>query len=172
MIEQYLKPNVQRGAILNAVIGTVLGILSLIPLLGCLLLPVTCVIALLLPFVTGWLVAQWGRTMPMSTVSTPLSIRSDSPYATPAVDGAVAAGLGALVSGLIIWIVSVLCGGLFAIAGSAGDLSQAGSAATGLVFGAVGGFVSLVVTTMVAAIAGAIGGVLYILFTARPATTA
>jgi hypothetical protein len=172
MIDQYLKPNVKRGAILSAIIGTLIGILSAIPLLGCLLLPVTCIIALLLPFVTGWLVAQWGRTLPMGTMTTPFSIKSDSPYATPALDGAVAAGIGALISGLIVWVCGLLFAGLFATTGIAGDPGSAGSSASGLVIGAVGGVVSVIVTTIVAAIAGAIGGIIYIVFSSSRTRTA
>lgn len=165
MIDQYFKPNVKRGAIYDAVIGVVLGILTLIPVLGCLLSPLTCVIGLLLPFAIGWLVAQWGRTMSMT--ATPLSISSGSPYATPAVDGAVAAGAGHLVSGLIVLVLNLLFSGLFASLGAAGSPGDAGSAAAGIAVGGAAGIFGVIVTTIVAAVAGAIGGVLYVVFSQR-----
>src|SRR5512135_1303908 len=102
MIDQYLKPNVKQGAIYGAIIGIVIGIISLVPLLGCIALPLTCVISLLLPFGIGYFVAQWGTSPSVSMVKTPLAVQSSSPYATPAVDGAVAAGLASLVSGIIV----------------------------------------------------------------------
>jgi hypothetical protein len=108
MIDQYLKPNVKQGAIYYGIVAIVLGIVSLIPVLNCIALPVTCLVALLLPFAIGWLVAQWGTSSTMAMVKTPLAVQSTSPYATPAVDGAVAAGTAA--AGLAI-------GGAFGIVG-------------------------------------------------------
>lgn len=170
MINQYLKPNVQRGAIYYAIVGIVLGIISLIPILNCIALPVTCVVALLLPFGIGWFVAQWGTSSGMAMVKTPLAVQSSSPYATPAVDGAVATGIGALVSGIIVWIAGLIFGGIFATIGAA-NAGEAGQAAAGLAIGGAVGIVGVVFQVIIAAIAGAIGGVLYIVFSQRKTTT-
>lgn len=165
MIDRYLKPNVKRGAIYDAVAVAVLGILTAIPLLGCLVSPLTCLIGLVLPFAIGWLVAQWGQTMPSGI--TPLSVSSTSPYTTPAVDGAVATGVGHLVGGLVSLIIGLLFSGLFTSISAASDPSSVGGAAVGLAFGAAGGIVGLIIGAVIAAIAGAIGGVLYVLFSQR-----
>lgn len=169
MIDQYLKPNVKRGALYYAIIATVLGILMLIPLLNCLVAPLACVVGLILPFATGWFVAQWGATM--LPRATPLAIQSTSPYATPAVDGAIATGAGSLVSGIIIWIVSTLLGGAIAMLGAAAG-GNTPSAAVGSMLGAAGGLLGIVFGVIVAAIFGAIGAVIYLLYTSRNASTA
>ena len=170
MIDQYLKPNVKRGAIYYGIVGIVLGIVSLIPILNCIALPVTCVVAVVLPFAIGWLVAQWGSAPTMAMVKTPLAIQSTSPYATPAVDGAVAAGVGALVAGIIVWIVGLIFGGIFATVGAA-NAGEAGTAAAGLAVGGAVGIVGVVFQVIIAAIAGAVGGVLYIVFSQRKTAT-
>lgn len=167
MIDQYLKPNVKRGAIYYAVISIVLGIVMLIPLLNCVAAPVACIVGLLLPFATGWLVAQWGRTM--TVTATPLAIQSTSPYATPAVDGGVAAGVGALASGIVVWIVSLLFSGLFAGLSSLSGSESAGGAALGVAIGGAAGIVGIIFGTVLAAIFGAIGGALYVIFNQRQA---
>jgi hypothetical protein len=161
MIDQYLKPNVKRGAIYYAVVAIVLGIISLIPVLGCIALPVTCIAALLLPFAIGWLVAQWGSTGTMAMTTTPLAVKSDSPYATPAVDGAVATGVGALVSGVIVWIAGLILSGLFATVTSA-NAGEAGQAAAGLAVGGAFGIIGIIFGVIIAAVAGAIGGAIYV----------
>jgi hypothetical protein len=171
MIDQYLKPNVKQGAIYYGIVAIVLGIVSLIPVLNCIALPVTCVVALLLPFAIGWLVAQWGTSSTMAMVKTPLAVQSTSPYATPAVDGAVAAGVGALVAGIIVWIASLIFGGIFATVGAA-NAGEAGTAAAGLAIGGAVGIVGVVFQVIVGAIAGAIGGVLYVVINQRKATAA
>ncbi len=167
MIDQYLKPNVKRGAIYDAVISLVIGVLSLIPLLGCIVAPVTCLVGLILPFAIGWFVAQWGRTMPATP--TPLSVSSTSPYATPAVDGAVAAGAGHLVGGLLTLVISLLFSSFFATLG-ASSAGEAGRAAAGLAIGAAGGVIGWIFGAIIAAIAGAIGGALYVLYSSRQST--
>ncbi len=171
MIDQYLKPNVKQGAIYYGIVAIVLGIVSLIPVLNCIALPVTCLVALLLPFAIGWLVTQWGTSSTMAMVKTPLAVQSTSPYATPAVDGAVAAGVGALVAGIIVWIAGLIFGGIFATVGAA-NAGEAGTAAAGLAIGGAAGFFGVIFEVIIAAIAGAIGGVLYVVFNQRKATTA
>jgi hypothetical protein len=170
MIDQYLKPNVKRGAIYYGIVAIVLGIISLIPILNCIALPVTCVVALLLPFGIGWFVAQWGTSQGMAMVKTPLAVQSSSPYATPAVDGAVAAGVGALVAGIIVWIAGLIFGGIFATIGAA-NAGEAGTAAASVAVGGAFGIVGVVFQVIVAAIAGAIGGVIYIVFNQRKTAT-
>ncbi len=164
MLNQYFKPNVQRGALYYAIIATVLGILMLSPLLNCVVAPLACVIGALLPFATGWFVAQWGRTMP--STATPLAVQSTSPYATPAVDGGVAAGVGSLVSGIIVWIISTLFGGIFAAMGAAAG-GDTGSAAAATAIGAAGGIVGVIIGVVVALIFGAIGAVIYVVYSSR-----
>lgn len=168
MIDRYLKPNVKRGAIYDAIVVAVLGILTAIPVLACLVSPLTCLIGLILPFAIGWLVAQWGQNMPAGT--TPLSVSSTSPYATPAIDGAVATGVGHLAGGLVSLVIGLVVSGLFTSISAASDLSSAGGAAVGLAFGAAGGVIGLIIGAIIAAIAGAIGGVLYVLFSQRRAS--
>ncbi|MER3514363.1 MAG: hypothetical protein C4310_08215, partial [Chloroflexota bacterium] len=124
MIDRYLKPNVKRGAIYDAIVAAVLGILTAIPILGCLVSPLTCLIGLVLPFAIGWLVAQWGQSMPAGP--TPLSVSSTSPYATPAVDGAVATGVGHLAGGLVSLVIGLLVSSLFTSISAASDLSSTG----------------------------------------------
>jgi hypothetical protein len=170
MVDQYLKPNVKRGALYDAIAVIVLGVLTAIPLLGCLLAPLTCVIGLLLPFGIGWLVAQWSKTMP--TAMTPLSVTSSSPYSTPAVDGAVAAGVGHLLGGIVSLVITLLFGGIFSSIGAAGDPGTAGDVAAGLAIGAAGGVVGLIVSAIIGAIAGAIGGILYVVFSQRQSPAA
>jgi hypothetical protein len=170
MIDQYLKPNVKQGAIYYAVVSIVLGIVMLIPLLNCLVAPLACVVGILLPFAIGWLVAQWGKTMPAT--ATPLAVQSTSPYTTPAVDGAVAAGVGALVSGIIVWVISLIFSGVFASIGAASGSQSAGGAALGVAIGGAFGIVGVITGTIIGAILGAIGGVLYVVFNQRRATTA
>jgi hypothetical protein len=167
MLDQYLKPSVKRGATYYAIIAIVLGIISLIPVLNCIALPVTCLVALALPFATGWLVAQWGTTMPATP--TPLAIQSTSPYATPAVDGAVATGVGSLVSGIIVWIAGLIFGGIFATVGAA-NAGEAGQAAAGLAVGGAFGIIGVIFGVIIAAVAGAIGAVLYIALRAQRPT--
>ncbi len=164
MIDQYLKPNVKRGALYYAIISLVLGILMLIPLLNCLVAPLACLIGTILPFATGWFVAQWGRTMP--STATPLAVQSTSPYAAPAVDGAVATGVGSLVSGIIVWIIGTLFGGIFAAMGAAAGGST-GSEAVGTVIGAAGGIFGVIIGVIVAAIFGAVGAAIYVAYTSR-----
>lgn len=168
MVDQYLKPNVKRGAIYDAIVVAVLGILTAIPVLACLVSPLMCLIGLILPFAIGWLVAQWGQNMPAG--ATPLSVSSTSPYATPAVDGAVATGVGHLAGGLVSLVIGLLVRGLFTSISAASDLSSTGSAVAGLAFGAAGDVVNLIFSAIIAAIAGAIGGVLYVLFSQRRAS--
>jgi hypothetical protein len=122
-------------------------------------------VGMLLPLAIGWLVAQWGRTMPGSV--TPLSVSSTSPYATPAVDGAVATGVGHLAGGLVTLILGLLLSGLWTSIGLAGDPGTAGEVATGLAIGAAGGVIGWIFGAIVAAIAGAIGAILYIVFSQR-----
>src|ERR671932_605489 len=96
------KPNVRRGATYYAIIATVLGIITAIPVLGCIALPITCVVGLLLPFAIGWLVAQWGSYALTTTTmgSVPPSSALATPGAAAAMDGGIATAAGALVSGI------------------------------------------------------------------------
>jgi hypothetical protein len=162
MLDQYLKPNVKRGAIYGAGVGIVIGIISVIPFLNCLALPLTCVVSLLLPFAIGYFVAQWGSEPSMAMVKTPLAVQSSSPYATPAVDGAVASGLAALVGGLVTWIVGLIVSGVFATVNAA-NAGEAGTAAAGLAVGGAFGIIGVIFGVVIAAIAGAIGGAIYVL---------
>ncbi len=170
VIDEYLKPNVKRGAIYGAIIGIVIGIISLIPLLNCIALPLTCVISLLVPFAIGWFVAQWGTSPTMALVKTPLAIQSTSPYATPAVDGAVAAALASLVAGIITWIAGLIFSGIFATVAAA-NAGEAGQAAAGLAFGGAFGIIGVIFGAVIAAIAGAIGGAGYVMVNQRNAAT-
>ncbi|MGE5141025.1 MAG: hypothetical protein ACM3JD_16280 [Rudaea sp.] len=169
MIDQYLKPNVKRGAMYFAIIATIAGVIGRIPVLVCLALPVLCAIWLVLPFATGWLTAQWGRTM--AATATPLAVQSSSPYATPAVDGAVAAGVGALVANAIVWVVGLLFDVAFAGFAAATGNDATGSA-LGLAASGIGGFFGIFIGAIVAAIAGAIGGAIYVIYTQSRATPA
>lgn len=171
MIDQYLKPNVKRGAIYYAIVGSVIGILVAIPLLGCLVAPFACVTWLVLPLAIGYFVAQWGSAPTMAMAKTPLAVQSSSPYTTPAVDGAVAAGSGAVVSGIVSLIVSLLFSGIFAAISSGGTASDAGGAAIGLAAGAVGGVFGLIIGIIASAIFGAAGGALYVIMSQRKSAT-
>lgn len=160
MIDQYLKPNVKRGVLYFAIIAIIAGVIGRIPVLACIALPVLCIIWVALPFGIGWLTAQWGRTMPAT--ATPLAVQSSSPYATPAVDGAVASGVGALVANAVVWVVGLLIDVAFAGVASATG-GDSGAAAVGLAAGGVAGFIGIFIGAVVAAIAGAIGGALYVI---------
>lgn len=148
MLDQYLKPNVKRGATYDAIIGTVLGIVSIIPLLNCIALPLTCVSALALPLVIGWFVAQWGGA-------------SDTGKA--AIDGAIATGVGHLVSGVIVLILTALLGVVFGAIGAATG-SDTGSVAIGVAAGAAGSVFLLIFSVIFGVIFGAVGGLLYVAF--------
>ncbi len=167
MLDQYLKPNVKQGALYYAAVAIVLGIISLIPILACIVSPVTCLVWLVLPFAVGWLVAQWGRTMPVT--KTPFVVQSTSPYATPAVDGAVAAGAGAIVSGVIVWVLRLLSDLFFA--GLAASQGGSGGAVFGVAFTGVAGIIGVIIGTVIAAVAGAIGGALYVIVNQNRAST-
>ncbi|MGE5140393.1 MAG: hypothetical protein ACM3JD_13080 [Rudaea sp.] len=164
MLDQYLKPNVKQGALYYAVVAVVLGIIGLIPFLNCLAAPFTFLIWLVLPFAVGWLVAQWGETMPAT--KTPFVVQSTSPYATPAVDGAVAAGAGALASGVVVWVLRLLSDLFFA--GLAGN----GAGVLAAVVGGVAGIIAVIIGVVIAAVAGAIGGALYVIVKENRAKTA
>ncbi len=171
MLDQYLKPNVKRGAIYYAIIGIIISILVAIPFLGCLVAPFACVTWLILPLAIGYFVAQWGATSSTAMVKTPLAVQSTSPYATPAVDGAVAAGAGSVVSGIVGLIIALLFSAVFTALGSSGTASDAGGAALGLAAAGVGGIVGVIIGIIAAAIFGAIGGALYVIINQRNATT-
>jgi len=171
MLDQYLKPNVKRGAIYYAIIGIVLSILVAIPFLGCLVAPLACVTWLVLPLAIGYLVAQWGATSNTAMVKTPLAVQSSSPYATPAVDGAVAAGAGSVVSGIVGLIISLVLAGIFTALGNSGTASDAAGAAAGLAVAGVGGIVGVIIGIIAAAIFGAVGGAIYVVISQRNAST-
>ena len=171
MLDQYFKPNVKRGAIYYAIVGIIISVLIAIPLLGCLVAPFACVTWLLLPLAIGYFVAQWGSSPTTAVTTTPLAVQSSSPYATPAVDGAVAAGAGAVVSGIVGLIVSLIFSAIFAAIGSSGTASDAGSAAVGLAAGAVSGVIGLIIGIIMAAIFGAVGGALYVVMSQRNTAT-
>jgi hypothetical protein len=171
MIDQFLKPNVKRGAIYYAIVGIVMSVLVAIPLLGCLVAPFACVTWLVLPLVIGYFVAQWGSAPSTAMVKTPLAVQSSSPYTTPAIDGAVASAAGALVSGIVGLIIGLLFSGIFAAIGSSGSASDAGGAAFGLAAGAVGGIFGLIIGIIASAIFGAVGGALYVIMSQRKTAT-
>lgn len=150
------KPTIQRGAIIDAVVVIVLGIVAVIPLLNCIALPVSCVVALVLPLAVGWLVAQWGG----------LSQTVDGLK-----DGALATGAGHLVGGIVVFILNLLLGGIFAAMGAAGG-GDAGSAATGFAVGAGAGIVGLILGAIFGAAFGAVGGLLYVVIQGSKKATA
>lgn len=171
MIDQYLKPNVKRGALYYGIIAAIIGILVAIPFLGCLVALLNCFVGPILALGTGYLIAQWGATMSTSmTTRTPLAVQSSSPYTTPAIDGAVGTGVGALIGGIVGWIAGLIVSvGLTGLGVAAGG--DTGSAAVGVAAQGIGGIFSIVVTVVFALILGAIGGVLYVVFSQRKSTT-
>src|SRR5438552_3496748 len=97
-----MKPTTQRAGIVGGIIGAALQLLSflisLIPLVACLISPITILGSLLLPLGVG-------------AYSIMLARKAGGPSADvgqDAVDGGIAGAIGAVISGLVAIIVGIL----------------------------------------------------------------
>jgi hypothetical protein len=147
MLDKYFKPNVRRGAIIAAIIGIVIGVIGVIPVLNCLAIPITCIVGFGLPLVIGWFVAQWGGATDMGAA---------------AIDGAIATAVGALIAGVIVFVLDVILGFVFNALGLAAG-NEVPRAAMGFIVEIVSKFVGHIIARPIfAAIFGAVGGLLYV----------
>lgn len=124
-----------------ALIGLVLGVLSVIPVLNCLVAPLLCIGSFLLPLGAGLGYGYWTPGKEEMTES--------------AIGGALAGGFGGFVYGLVTGLASMVTN-----SGTAALLegSDIGTAATG---GFVGLLISLCIPIIGGLFFGAIGGVLW-----------
>jgi hypothetical protein len=134
-----------RAGLIGAVAGLVVGLLSRIPFLGCLIAPLGWIVAL----GTGALYVHF-RTEGGGSVELPEGALGGG------VAGAVAGGVQALVAGLLTLIFGAVetASGLFGGGSLGGTALSAGFTVVSVIAGVVGGVI-------VGAILGAVGGAVY-----------
>lgn len=154
-MNQYLTAEVKKGATYYAIIAIVLGVLGAIlgiaivavppiAFLACLTTPLLCLSAFAFPIGIGWLVAQWSGSSDMGK---------------GAMSGAFACGLGALIAGVVNWILNI-CSSVVTFALFTSSLG--GDIVGTLITSVAGGLVGWIVGIVFAAIFGAVGGLLYV----------